>query len=86
MALEAKAKETFLQLLRQLNEQGQAVSASPSPTYAPKVFASHPKAAGVGKRHFQTAMQDLLGDGQIRIETTGPVSRQRSRLVIGGPV
>jgi RecA-family ATPase len=83
MALKVKAETTFLDLLRQFNTQGQDVSASKSPTYAPAVFARHPKSDGIGKAHFDAAMQDLLSRQEIRIEISGPPSRQRSRLICG---
>ncbi|WP_420971513.1 AAA family ATPase [Bradyrhizobium sp. B120] len=82
MALKAKAETTFLDLLRQFNTQGQDVSAKPCSTYAPKVFAEHPKAEGIGKALFVSAMQNLLDSKKVKIETTGSPSRQRSRLVI----
>ena len=82
MALKLKAETTFLDLLRQFNTQGQDVSAKPCSTYAPKVFAGHPKSDGIGKALFASAMQDLLDSQKIKIEVTGPASRQRSRLVV----
>jgi RecA-family ATPase len=84
MALKQRAEETFLKLLHQFNTQGQDVSAQPSSTYAPKVFAAHPKAGGIGKVHFAAALQELLDRDLISIEISGPPSRQRSRLVCGG--
>jgi RecA-family ATPase len=85
MALKLKAESTFLALLRQFNTQGQDVVAAPCASYAPKVFAAHPKSDGIGKAHFAVAMQELLGRQEIRIEMSGPPSRQRSRLVCGAP-
>ncbi len=82
-ALELRAETTFLALLRKLNEQGQAVSANRGPTYAPSILASHPDAGGIAKAHLVSAMQRLLDRKDIRIEVSGPPSRQRSRLVIG---
>jgi RecA-family ATPase len=83
MALKQKAETTFIDLLRQFNTQGQDVSANRSPSYAPAVFARHPKSEGIGKPHFEGAMQDLLSRQEIRIEAFGPPSRQRTRLVCG---
>ena len=82
MALKLKAETTFVDLLRQFNTQGQDVSARPCSTYAPKVFANHSKSEGIGKALFAAAMQDLLDSHKIKIEVTGPPSRQRSRLVL----
>ncbi|MCK1691619.1 AAA family ATPase [Bradyrhizobium sp. 145] len=84
IALAEKSKDVFMALLRQFNEQGQNVSPSRSSTYAPKRFASHPKAAGLSAKHLETAMQDLLDRKMITIETFGPPSRERQRLVYVG--
>jgi RecA-family ATPase len=80
LAVEHRADETFLELLSLHNAQGQNVSASPGPTYAPAKFAVHPKANGIGKRQFEAAMQRHLQNEAIRIEVWGSPSRQRSRL------
>jgi RecA-family ATPase len=81
MALEKRADETFMTLLKIFAAQGQNVSVNRGPTFAPTIFASHPDRRGVTKREFEAAMQRLLGKGEIRIETVGPPSRQRSRLM-----
>lgn len=84
LALEAKAQDTFRDLLRMFNSQGQDVSAKPSATYAPTIFAKHPRAEGIGKNHFARAMQELLDRKEITIEVSGPPSKPRSRLVMNG--
>jgi RecA-family ATPase len=84
MALKAKAEATFLDLLRQFNEQGQNVSPSKSSTYAPARFAKHSKAAGISSGHLEIAMQELLDRKSIRIEAFGPPSKMRQRLVCEG--
>jgi RecA-family ATPase len=76
----AAADEKFLALLRLLEMQGRDVSARPSRTYAPKIFAAHPEAAGFTASKFAVAMERLLANRSIRIETFGPPSKQRSRL------
>jgi RecA-family ATPase len=81
MALKLKAQATFLDLLRQFNAQGQNVSPSKSSTYAPTTFAKHAKAVGISSRYLEAAMQDLLDQKTIRIETFGPPSKMRQRLV-----
>jgi RecA-family ATPase len=83
-ALENRADATFLELLALFNTRGQDVSHKPGPTYAPNRFAEHPDASGIGKKHFATAMQRLIANDKVKIEVTGPRSRQRSRLVISG--
>ena len=81
MALEQRADETFLRLLRMFNKQGQHVGASSGANYAPAKFAEHPEAGGVGKRLFADAMQRLLANDEIGIEEFGPPSRRRFRLI-----
>jgi len=84
MALQQKAESTFVDLLRQFNTQGQNLSANAcsSSNYAPKVFAAHPKAQGIGRNHFAAAMQSLLDQQKIKIKTTGPASKQRQCLIL----
>jgi RecA-family ATPase len=84
LALAAKAQDRFLDLLRLFEEQGQVVGAIKGTNYAPARFAEHPKSEGMGKGHFALAMQALLDRKLIRIETSGPPTRRRQRLVIGG--
>lgn len=78
-----QGRGSFIELLRLFEEQDQHVTHKPCATYAPNVFASHPKAEGIGKVHFKTAMQSLLDKKLIRIDTFGPISHRRQRLVCG---
>jgi RecA-family ATPase len=82
-AADQKVEDLFLDLLDRHNRQGQPVSPHPtSPSnYAPTVFAKHREAKGTGKTAFADAMQRLLDAGAIRIEISGPPSKQRARLV-----
>lgn len=82
LAQEARAEEVFLRLLQLFEQQGQDVSAKPGPNYAPAQFAAHPDAGSVGKRRLADAMQRLLTQERIRIQTFGPPSRTRSRLTL----
>lgn len=77
--------EVFLAVLRKFADQGVNASANTGPTYAPSKIAGQPEAKGISRKHLADAMQRLLDGGQIRMVTEGPVSRQRSRLVITGP-
>jgi RecA-family ATPase len=79
---ETKADEIFIKLLRRFNEQGQDVSATSGTNYAPAAFAKHPEAAGFGKFTLRDTMQRLLDAKIIHIETFGPPSKQRKRLVV----
>jgi RecA-family ATPase len=82
LAAEANAERVFLDLLDTLTAQGRDVSPNRSSAFAPTVFAKHPNRQGVSKKEFEGAMERLLTLGRIRIETSGPPSRLRSRLVI----
>jgi RecA-family ATPase len=84
LALATKAEERFLEMLRLFEEQAQNVAATRGTNYAPARFAEHPKADGLGKRHLAIAMQSLLDKNMIHIETVGPPSTRRHRLVCGG--
>jgi RecA-family ATPase len=71
----------FLELLALFTEQGQNVTATKGTAYAPAKMAKHPKAKGYTNKKLADAMQRLLDAKRIKIETDGPPSRQRSRLV-----
>lgn len=82
MAADAKADRLFLDVLAQFERQGRNVSASPGPTFAPAIMAKNPDGEGMSKAALNRAMDRLLTAGKIRIETTGPASKQRSKLVL----
>ena len=82
LAAQAKAEHLFLKLLALLNSQSREVSPNPSKSYAPTIFAAHPSAEGVRKKEFEAAMERLFSAQRIRVETYGPPSRKRSRLVV----
>ncbi|MGB6118522.1 MAG: AAA family ATPase [Mesorhizobium sp.] len=80
--LSQKHEETYLSLLSKLNSQGQKLSPSPSVTYAPKLMAAHPDAAGSTKKHLAEAQQRLLDRDLIRIVEEGSPSRRYRRLLV----
>jgi len=82
MANDSRVDGLFKSLLIKLTANGQTVSDKPCATYAPTVFASLEAAEGIRKEAFGKSMQRLLDNGQVRIESFGPPSRLRSRLVI----
>ena len=82
MAANAKAERVFLALLRMFAEQGRTVNHAGSASYAPKVFAEHPKSEGMTKRALKAAMESLLHAGKIRIVESGPPSKRRSHLEV----
>ena len=85
LAATAQADRVFLALLKTFNAQDRAVSASPSNTYAPTLFASHPQSGGMTKRALTDAMNRLLAAKSIGVETTGSPSKRRQRLIISSP-
>jgi RecA-family ATPase len=85
MAADAKSDDLFLKMLERFEEQGRNVSVNVGPTYAPTCFAAEADVKGVTKKQFADAMSRLLRDGKIRVETTGPASRQRSKIIIAEP-
>jgi RecA-family ATPase len=82
-SLEQRARDVFLRLLTKVSNQNQHVSPYKSSAYAPAKFAKMDEATGIKKVHLEKAMQKLLDDGIIRIEISGPPSRQRSYLQPG---
>jgi RecA-family ATPase len=79
----AKAETVFLALLQAFEDQGRNVSPNPGPTFAPTVFESEDGADGVTKAALKRVMSKLLKDNRVHVETTGPPSKQRSKLTPG---
>jgi RecA-family ATPase len=77
----AQAKAVFLDLLREFNDQGRDVSDAGGRNYAPAIFAKDERAKGITKAGFTSAMNSLFTEKRIRVEASGPPSRQRRRLV-----
>lgn len=82
MSATMKAERVFLGLLREMNKQGRRVNAVSSSSYAPKVFAGHPKSEGCTKTVLKNAMERLLSSEKIVIKHEGPPSRRVSYLAV----
>jgi RecA-family ATPase len=82
LAADAKADSIFLDLVAQFEREGREVSPSPSASFAPAVFASHPSAQGLTKKALHTAMDRLLAASRIKVDSYGPPSRRRSRIIL----
>jgi len=82
MAATARAERVFLDLLGLLTSQGRRVNDSGGQTYAPNVFANHPKAEGITRKAFRSAMENLLSDGRIQVAEDGPASKRRRFLEV----
>jgi RecA-family ATPase len=73
--------ELFLRLLEERNAQCRWVTPNKATGYAPKELASMPGASGVTATALGHAMERLLTEKRITVETFGPPSKQRRRLV-----
>jgi RecA-family ATPase len=85
LAAYATAERIFLDLLRAFIAQGRDVSPNPSKSYAPTVFARHPSAEGITSKALEAAMERLLSADRVKVETFGPPSKQRKRLLVAPP-
>jgi hypothetical protein len=46
-------------------------------------FSKHPDACGISSADFAAAIDRLLKAGKIKVQTSGPPSRQRQRFILG---
>jgi RecA-family ATPase len=81
-AAERKVDEMFLRLLAERNAQGRLVTPNKAVGYAPKELAAMPSAEGCTATALANAMERLLAAGEIVVETFGPQSKQRQRLIV----
>jgi RecA-family ATPase len=83
-ARDVKAEDLFLTLLQRYEREGRHVGATRGTIYAPPIFAAEPeaRAAGLSSRHLADAMARLFAANRIRVETSGPPSKRRSRIVV----
>lgn len=84
MASGAKAERVFMCLLADFTAQGRFVSASPSNTYAPTLFAAHAKAEGMTKLALRNAMNSLFDRGEIVNEAHGNGVNARNHIACKG--
>jgi RecA-family ATPase len=82
VASDAKADDTFLDLLDRFTQQGRNVGAAlTSPNYAPTVFAK--EGCGINRKQFEVAMRRLFADRKIHVANYGKASNQHQKLVRG---
>lgn len=86
MATGATAQRVFMKMLRLFASQGRQVNHAGGTTYAPKLFANHPDNEGMTKRALKSAMEALLANEKVVIETEGPPSKRRSFLAVAEDV
>jgi RecA-family ATPase len=84
MAADRKIEDAYLATLKRRNSQKRTVSDKPGANYAPAVFAKEPEAiaAGITSKQFEASMARLFAAGKIRVEISGPPSRQTRSIVI----
>jgi RecA-family ATPase len=82
-ANDAKCDQIFLDLLARYTDQGRFVTDKSGTGYAPPKFADEAvaKKASLTKRHFERAMTRLFASGRIKLETFGPPSKIRTRII-----
>jgi RecA-family ATPase len=73
--------DLFLRLLEERNAQGRWVTPNKAAGYAPKELAAMQGAGTVTALAFAHAMERLLTAKRIAVETFGPPSKQRQRLI-----
>ncbi|MBO0718742.1 MAG: AAA family ATPase, partial [Rhizobiales bacterium] len=78
-----RADALFITILRRFIEQNRNVSANPSSTFAPVMFADQDdaKAEHFRPSDFKAAMERLFKSNRIRVIEEGPPSKRRSRIV-----
>jgi RecA-family ATPase len=81
VAAEASIENAFLACLDAATAQGRSVSHKRSIVWAPAVFEAMPEAAGNNRKALDLAMQRLFSTNRIKVETSGPPSKRRERIV-----
>ena len=81
-AADQSLDDLFMRLLEERNAQGRWVTPNKAAGYAPKEFATMPGAGNCTAAALANAMERLLTAKRIIVETFGPPSKQRQRLII----
>ncbi len=81
-AREAKVDEEFLAIAMKLEARQQEMSPAPtSHHYAPTLISKQPEAKGIRKSEFVAALDRLLDQGKVRIETLRPGSSREKKII-----
>jgi RecA-family ATPase len=86
LAARAHADQVFLDLVTAYTAEGREVSARPSSTFAPAVFANDPRSQGIAARGLTDAMNRLFAAKRIKTIETGPPSRRRQRIALDSDI
>jgi RecA-family ATPase len=81
-AADQSLDDLFMRLLEERNAQARWVTPVKAIGYAPKELATMPAAGGTTPDAFAKAMERLLTAKRIIVETFGPPSKQRQRLIV----
>jgi RecA-family ATPase len=73
--------DAFLHCLDIKTAQGVSISSKPSRSGAAQVFAHMKEANGIKTKAFAEAQERLLSAGKIRVESYGPPSHDKTRIV-----
>jgi RecA-family ATPase len=76
-----KVDDLFIRLLEERNAQARWVTPVKAVGYAPKELAAMPSAEGCTAAALASAMERLLATKRIIVESFGPPSKQRQRLI-----
>lgn len=80
-AAHARVDRLFLDLLTDFTASRRFVGDKPGASYAPKLFAEHPRAGGTTKGGFTAAMNRCFERREITVEEVGPPSRRTRKIV-----
>jgi RecA-family ATPase len=80
-AAEVPIDDAFLRCLDAAAAQCRDVSHLPGRNYAPTIFEQMPEAKSLKRRALAEALNRLFSRGQIKVQTIGPASRQKSTIV-----
>lgn len=81
IAAEAAIDHAFLKCLDTKNAQGIPVSHLTGRNYAPAIFEGMTEAKGFKRKAMAISLERLLSAHQLKVETSGPPSKQRAYLV-----
>src|ERR1700730_14801464 len=81
-AVEQKANDVFLALVKRFNGDGRNIIDTKGTAYAPAIFAAQPDAQGVTNEQFRAAMERLFKDKKVHIVDNGTKSKPSRTIVI----
>jgi RecA-family ATPase len=83
LAREAMVDDVFLVIAKKLEGRGQELSpAQTSHSYGPTIIARQPEAKGIKKAELVDALDRLLEQGKLRIETRNPGTTREKKVIL----